>query len=489
MKRKLILGSLIALSGIVTAQNFNTTGTSNSIYRSGNTGFGMSSAPSTGNIIEVETTSPETGIMVTQKTVSGAGAAALHLNNVSTGGNLWSLFSLGSGNTIPGTGNFVISNSSNGGASYTNRMLINKTTGNVGIGTINPSDSKVHVVNQITSYPSSNIGNGGFFDLSSNQVGVYCSVFGNCSSSYAGGGGDYVGVNGKSLGNGSTSHGTSYGVSGTASGNYYNYGGYFEVTSSSNSVINYGVFGNANSISGAYAGYFQGNVYATGLYNGSDFKLKENIKSVTGALDKIKLLKPSTYTFKRKEFPGMSLPEGQQLGLIAQDLEKIYPELISEIAERPTKNGKGETVMNPNFKSVNYIGLIPVLIAGIQEQQKQLEEQKQQIADLTNQVNAKSANPTGINEIKGADGFAMEQNIPNPFTSETTIKYTLTQQTKSASLVVYDLSGKQITTFQLDSSAPSITITSEKLSPGIYIYSVTADGKIMDSKRMVVASK
>ena len=77
----------------------------------------------------------------------------------------------------------------------------------------------------------------------------------------------------------------------------------------------------------------------------------------------------------------------------------------------------------------------------------------------------------------------------NPFSGETNIKYTLTEQTKNASLIVYDLSGKQLISFPLDRTASSITITSDKLAAGIYIYSVMADGKIMDSKRMVVADK
>ncbi|MEO6306049.1 MAG: hypothetical protein ABIP51_23075 [Bacteroidia bacterium] len=41
----------------------------------------------------------------------------------------------------------------------------------------------------------------------------------------------------------------------------------------------------------------------------------------------------------------------------------------------------------------------------------------------------------------------------------------------------------------IEKNSSSITITSEKLAAGIYIYSVIADGKIMDSKIMVVTQK
>lgn len=60
----------------------------------------------------------------------------------------------------------------------------------------------------------------------------------------------------------------------------------------------------------------------------------------------------------------------------------------------------------------------------------------------------------------------------------------------SVYMAVYDLSGKQITTFAINQKgASSVTITSEKLAAGIYIYSIIADGKVMDSKRMVVTQK
>jgi hypothetical protein len=55
---------------------------------------------------------------------------------------------------------------------------------------------------------------------------------------------------------------------------------------------------------------------------------------------------------------------------------------------------------------------------------------------------------------------------------------------------VYYLTGKQIATFPINGNGSSaIKITSENLAAGIYIYSIVADGKIVDSKRMIVAQK
>jgi len=61
---------------------------------------------------------------------------------------------------------------------------------------------------------------------------------------------------------------------------------------------------------------------------------------------------------------------------------------------------------------------------------------------------------------------------------------------KKADLVVYDLSGKKITSFPIEQKGnTSITITSSQLLAGIYLYSIVTDGKIIDTKRMVVADK
>lgn len=98
---------------------------------------------------------------------------------------------------------------------------------------------------------------------------------------------------------------------------------------------------------------------------------------------------------------------------------------------------------------------------------------------------------TGIHSPGSIEtGFRMSQNEPNPFAHETVVKYTLPQTVTNAFMVVYDLTGKQITTFPITGKgSSSLIVTSEKLAAGIYIYSIVADGKVMDSKRMIVAEK
>ena len=79
----------------------------------------------------------------------------------------------------------------------------------------------------------------------------------------------------------------------------------------------------------------------------SDMRLKANIISLGSTLYKLLQIDGKTYTMKR------DATKKQKIGVLAQDIEKVFPELVVE------SNG---------IKSVNYQGLVPVLINSIKEQ-------------------------------------------------------------------------------------------------------------------------
>lgn len=82
----------------------------------------------------------------------------------------------------------------------------------------------------------------------------------------------------------------------------------------------------------------------------SDEKLKENIQPLDNSLDKVLSLKGVSYTWRYKN--------KDDIGLIAQDVAYVYPELVTE------KNG---------YKQVDYVKLIAPLIEAVREQQRQIE--------------------------------------------------------------------------------------------------------------------
>jgi hypothetical protein len=94
--------------------------------------------------------------------------------------------------------------------------------------------------------------------------------------------------------------------------------------------------------------------------NTSDRRLKENISPIQDGMQRLMQLDPVQYQWKADLNEEDAHQARKQLGLIAQDVEKVLPELV-------ITNDDG-------LKSVNYIGLIPVLIKSIQDLKKETEE-------------------------------------------------------------------------------------------------------------------
>lgn len=274
--------------------------------------------------------------------------------------------------------------------------------------------------------------------------------------------------------------------------------------------INAAIYGDASTATGSspYAGYFIGDVYVngsgtyTGIWTSSDRRLKKEITPIANSADIISKLHPKSFIYNKENEFGLRVSDKKDYGIIAQELEEVLPELVKEVATPAEKDKDGNTVREAKtYKTVNYIGFIGILLANAQEQQQQLDEQQQlnetlqqQVKDQQLQISElqKKSGTTGIDPLNnsGIAGFSMNQNEPNPFTHETVIAYNLPLQINNAYMAVYDLTGKQVTTLPItQKGAASIKVTSEKLAAGIYIYSIVADGKVMDSKRMIVADK
>lgn len=85
---------------------------------------------------------------------------------------------------------------------------------------------------------------------------------------------------------------------------------------------------------------------------------------------------------------------------------------------------------------------------------------------------------------------ALFQNNPNPFNTVTTITFNLQDGAKKASIIIYDLNGIQIVEYPIsDESTNCISIDANIFQPGIYLYSLLVDDKLIDTKRMVITTK
>ncbi|MDO6435208.1 tail fiber domain-containing protein [Flavitalea sp. BT771] len=137
--------------------------------------------------------------------------------------------------------------------------------------------------------------------------------------------------------------------------------------------------------------YGEGNINITGsYYSSSDRKLKQNIRRMPeGMMDKLMQLTPSNYEYKTAEF-NMNLPAGNQYGLVAQDVQAVFPELVKEQVQPARVDPKTKNVLNEEIKylGVNYQGLIPIIIRGMQEQQQELQTLREENTQLKNDLAA-----------------------------------------------------------------------------------------------------
>jgi Chaperone of endosialidase len=111
-----------------------------------------------------------------------------------------------------------------------------------------------------------------------------------------------------------------------------------------------------------------GNILASGTITPSDFRYKENIVNIANPLQKVKQLRGVTYYLRTSEFPEMQFDIKEQIGLVAQEVEKVLPTVVH--------------TGNNGYKGVEYEKIVPLLIEGMKEQQMQIEFQQKQIDEL-----------------------------------------------------------------------------------------------------------
>ena len=163
--------------------------------------------------------------------------------------------------------------------------------------------------------------------------------------------GNYIGaINNRNLSNCNPAHGLIFraGFNGSASGSNY-----FSFRRPDNTVT-----GSITQTGGTTVSFT----------TSSDYRLKDNINPMTGALDKVSALKPVTYTWKEDGSAGQ--------GFIAHELAEIVPDCV--VGEKDAVDFEG----NPQYQSIDTSFLVATLTAAIQEQQAIITDLKARIETL-----------------------------------------------------------------------------------------------------------
>jgi len=120
-----------------------------------------------------------------------------------------------------------------------------------------------------------------------------------------------------------------------------------------------------------------GTLRAASVVTPSDARLKKTVMSLDGSLDRISRLRGVTFEWKHGK-----QESGRQMGFVAQEVEQVYPELVSS-------DGKG-------IKSLDYSHLVVPLVEAVKEMRGKYVEQQREIASLRQQLSRICAKEPGI---------------------------------------------------------------------------------------------
>ncbi len=117
-----------------------------------------------------------------------------------------------------------------------------------------------------------------------------------------------------------------------------------------------------------------GQVTSNGSILTSDARWKQNIQPLKNGLEKLLRLQGVTFDWKRDDYPEMNFQSGGQIGLIAQDVERVLPEVVQENAE--------------GYKTVSYSHLVAVLVEAIKEVDRKCEHLLEKVETLEREISA-----------------------------------------------------------------------------------------------------
>ena len=247
-----------------------------------------------------------------------------------------------------------------------------------------------------------------------------------------------------------------------------------------------------------YAGYFDGNVKVTGSLQGNvvnsaevNAKSTQTLRPINSALDGIASANPFMYIV-RTQVPGIGtgvVPDSATLtGTVAPTSDPVvsfgksyyaldvnavkqsFPALIIEDA-------KGN-------EYVNYTQLVPILVQAIKELKTELDDLKEAVAASgTRKVNA--ATNIATNTLDEGWG-SISQNTPNPFTGQSTVRVSVPDDASDAYIDILTLNGASVKRIPVSNGLSEVSLSSFDFAPGTYLYTLVVNGKVSETRRMIV---
>jgi len=244
-----------------------------------------------------------------------------------------------------------------------------------------------------------------------------------------------------------------------------------------------------------YKLFIPGKVRAKAYDVASDKRLKDDIQHLENAMTKLQKVEGVSYLLKDDEKVEQNITDNTNTrsrpaqrpvyyGFVAQDIQKVFPELVTE---------------DEGLLAVNYMGMIPVLVEALKEITLERDSLKQNLSEVTQkniQLDQRIAAIEKALELQKnipakvfekQTGSILEQNHPNPFHESTTINYQVPREASKVSMVIMNQQGVAVQ--HIDNLQPGtgkVEISAGSLRAGTYFYSLQVDGKPTTTKRMIL---
>ena len=170
-------------------------------------------------------------------------------------------------------------------------------------------------------------------------------------------------------------------------------------------------------------------------------------------------------------------------GFVAQDVEKAAKSLNYDFSgiDKPKDDKQ-------SFYGLRYGDFVVPLVKAVQELSAENEVLKSENETLKTRID-KIEQLLSINSktIKLSTA-SLDQSVPNPSTNSARITYKISGDAANAQLIISDMAGKKIKQIQLSKNHNGVLdIDTSKLSAGTYSYSLFVNGKLIETKKMIVA--
>lgn len=360
----------------------------------------------------------------------------------------------------------------------------------------------------------------GYYNTSAGAYALYNDTIGNENSA--------VGVNAL-LNSANGSYNTAVGASSLI----------FQKSGSFNTAVGYGAFTAVDNYQNSSAFGYSTDVTAdnqvrignssvtsiggyTSWSNISDERVKKNIKQNVPGLMFINKLVPVTYNLdlnaidriiQKPQLKGKDekiiQPSSQELSARAEKEKIIYSGFIAQDVEKAAKelnydfSGVDVAKNDKDLYGLRYAEFVVPLVKAVQELSKQndslksevseLEGLKTENADLEKRLTKLEAMMNVQQAVTGNDLQALNissavlaQNVPNPFSNTTTISYSIPQNFSTARIIISNRNGSLVKQVDLSDYKGSVSVDASTLSAGAYQYSLYIDGKLIDTKKMIL---